>query len=125
MTLFKQGKFTSHSGLVLDWKIDCDALSDEDIETIAYVASRMVGTFSGVFGIPTGGERLAKALDKYSNPRAPAQCLIVDDVLTTGKSMEEAAKKLPPSKGFVIFARTNPPEWFDRDWETLCWCARI
>ena len=47
--------------------------------------------FSTVYGIPTGGERLAKALEKYTTENS---CfLIVDDVFTTGNSMEKARKE--------------------------------
>ena len=40
MTLFQCKKFTSHSGLKLDFKIDCDYLSDDDIECIAKLIAR-------------------------------------------------------------------------------------
>jgi len=113
MTLFQCKKFKSHSGLDLDFKIDCDYLSDEDIECIAKLIARRT-KFGGVYGIPRGGERLAGALEPYSNRRSNT-LLIVDDVLTTGKSMEEARAWFDNGywdiKGWVIFARKKPPEW--------------
>ena len=116
MTLFKHGEFVSHSGLTLPFKIDCDALSNESVECIAeYVASKV--DFGFVEGIPRGGIRLADALEKYAVWEAPFNILIVDDVLTTGTSVERAKADQPPQVhpddviGFVIFARTKPPDW--------------
>src|SRR3989344_3316474 len=110
MTLFENKSFVSHVGLVLPFKIDCDALSDEDIETLACIVARKF-TFNRVYGIPRGGVRLAHALEKYVSPEGPL--LIVDDVLTTGKSMEEAKKKYGDENtiGVVIFARGACPPW--------------
>ena len=117
MTLFKRGKFTSHSGVELDFKIECDALTDEDIECVAeYIASKMNCRFM-VQGIPRGGCRLADALKQYEDLQAPFQILIVDDVCTTCTSMEKAKAAQPPQVhpsdvvGWVIFARTTPPDW--------------
>ena len=116
MTLFKRGKFTSHSGIELDFKIECDALTDDDIECVAeYIASKV--DFGVVEGIPRGGIRLADALEKYAVWESPFNILIVDDVLTTGTSVERAKADQPPQVhpddviGFVIFARTKPPDW--------------
>lgn len=106
--LFVKRSFTSHSGVDLDWKIDCDALSEEDIETLAFIISRTF-SFGRVVGVPTGGLRLAAALEKYATDGG---VLIVDDVLTTGKSMEEARDKVSEDvMGAVIFARGDYPDW--------------
>jgi len=113
MTLFQCKKFTSHSGLELDFKIDCDYLSNDDIRCIAKLIAKK-SRFGHVYGIPRGGTRLAEALEPYSDPHSNA-LLIVDDVLTTGRSMEEAKKYFETLKyevvGWVIFARKMPPEW--------------
>jgi len=113
MTLFQCKKFTSHSGLELNFKIDCDYLTDSDIECIAKLIAKRT-KFGGVYGIPRGGGRLADALEPYSNRRSKT-LLIVDDVLTTGRSMEEARAWFDNGywdiKGWVIFARKRPPEW--------------
>ena len=118
MTLFKWGKFISHSGIELDFKIECDALTDEDIECIAkYISSKV--DFSMVRGIPCGGCRLATALEKYTIWKEPIKVLIVDDVLTTGTSMEKEKDSLLSQIdsnniiGFVIFARTTPSDWIN------------
>src|SRR5438045_760509 len=103
MNLFVDGEFTSHSGIRLPFKIDCDALTDADIDTIANVISQRFN-FSYVYGIPRGGERLASALRKYRIGNTKLT-LIVDDVLTTGSSMEEARRQfMRPTQGVVIFA---------------------
>jgi len=120
MSLFKCERFTSHSGLELDFKIDCDYLTDSDIECIAKIIAKKT-RFGHVYGIPSGGTRLAEALEPYIDPHSNT-LLIVDDVLTTGRSMEEAKKHFEMLKkyfetlkyevaGWVIFARRKPPEW--------------
>lgn len=118
MGLFKWGAFKSHSGVGLLWKIDCDALTDDDIETLARVVAGRF-RFSRVHGVPEGGLRLAHALKKYATANSWA-ILIVDDVLTTGASMEEARRLLlhpfeqamaPQAIGVVIFARGPCPDW--------------
>lgn len=108
-TLFKHGTFTSHSGLTLPDKIDCDALTEEDWDAVArWFAARL--TFSKVIGIPAGGLPLAKALEAYKADSGPV--LIVDDVLTTGRSMEEARREHPGAIGAVLFSRTmDVREW--------------
>ena len=117
-TLFKSGDFTSHSGLKLPFKIDCDALSDDDIECIAeYIASKT--KFGIVIGIPTGGQKLESALEKYADINNSNVVLIVDDVCTTGASMENIKATLPIWNhkkgivGWVIFARTDIPKWIN------------
>lgn len=115
-TLFKWGDFTSHSGIELSFKIDCDALTDDDIDCIAkYIASKT--SFGVVEGIPRGGMRLAEALEKYAVWEAPFMCLVVDDVCTTGKSLENWKARQSPLihpgdiVGWVIFARGKLPSW--------------
>ncbi len=109
MTLFKNEKVISHAGLHLPFKIECDALTEEDIETIAAIISRKY-KFRAVCGIPRGGIRLAAALQKYLSNEGLV--LIVDDVLTTGLSMEDARRQIGGDAfGIVIFARGKCPEW--------------
>lgn len=109
-TLFEKKNFVMHSGEESDFKIECDALTSEDIETLAYLISKRFN-FAGVYGIPTGGLKLANALNKYIDEYG-VYYLIVDDVLTTGKSMEKAQKKLiqhEPIIGVVLFSRSKRP----------------
>ena len=101
MNLFQLGNFVSHAGRELEWKIECDALTDEDWECLAKMISERC-TFGTVYGIPRGGVKLQKALEKYADPKSPFR-LVVDDVYTTGKSMRDVM--LPGDIGYVVFAR--------------------
>jgi len=103
MTLFQSGVFVLHSKDVSDWTIDCSVLSDEDLDTLAHIGSHLIPEFGEVIGIPNGGKRFGNAMWAY---RSAGPMLIVDDVYTTGDSMNEA-KKNPDDIGLVIFAR-NP-----------------
>lgn len=121
--IFVKHDFTAHSGDVLTWKIECDALSVFDIETLAYLISCNT-KFSEVYGVPTGGLKLMVALQQYSTHDPHNHVLIVDDVLTTGTSMEEFKSKLILEQdpiGVVIFARGPCPDWvtpvFDYRWK--------
>ena len=104
--MFERKDFISHAGKPLHWKIECDELSDEDLETLAYVVSRRI-QFSSVVGIPRGGVRFADALKKYVSESGPR--LLVDDVLTTGLSMDTERKY--GDVGVVIFSRGLCPSW--------------
>jgi hypothetical protein len=117
MSLFQERDFVSHSGVTLSWKIDCDSLYDEDIETLAGIISSRHG-FKKVIGIPSGGDRLAEALKKYEDPELWST-LIVDDVMTTSASMEEARIAVGQEgrhrvMGVVLFSRMpaeDCPPW--------------
>lgn len=114
MSLFQTGFHTLHSGDFSNFKIDCDALSDEDINSIALQLMHRLPMYYAVEGIPQGGLRLAEAMEKYKVPFQPIRSekiLIVDDVLTTGASMEEQRAGRYRAIGAVIFARTEPPSW--------------
>lgn len=106
-TLFQLGEFTLHSGMQSAWKIDCDALTDTDIATLAVMLKEILPAFGSVEGIPHGGLRLAAALAAFATG---GPILIVDDVLTTGRSMEEQ-RNGRDAIGAVIFARAACPKW--------------
>lgn len=117
MGLFQTGEFNLNSGIISDFKIDCDHLSDEDLDTLALKITELV-KFHKVFGVPSGGIRLEQALKKYEYKDKPDYpTLIVDDVLTSGGSMERFAETLKNSYemkkylGIVIFARKKCPNW--------------
>ena len=113
MNLFQLGNFVSHAGKELEWKIECDALTDDDWECLAKMISEKT-QFGSVYGIPRGGTKLANALQKYCNPKNPLR-LVVDDVWTTGKSMRDVMQK--NDIGFVVFARERilfSPEFYVR-----------
>jgi len=111
MTLFERKTFTMHAGAKSDFKIECDALTDEDLETLALLVSKKYN-FCLVLGVPTGGKAFAEQLIKYKNPKS-STVLVVDDVLTTGASMEEYRYDTEGKEnvGVVIFARGECPNW--------------
>jgi len=111
MSLFRLGDFTLHSGNKSYYKIDCDALTDKDWATLARMIYESVGKFRKVVGIPNGGLKLAQALKPYRFPNPEYPTLIVDDVLTTGNSMEEIRKTMGDCIGAVVFARNKCPNW--------------
>lgn len=108
MTLFKMGEFKSHSDIILSWKIDCDDLTEEDWKCLALITSEIV-SFGAVEGVPRGGIPFADALVPYIT-KGPL--LIVDDVLTTGGSMEEH-RAGRDTIGMVVFSRDlhKAPLW--------------
>ncbi len=110
--LFKFGWFASHSGFQLPFKIDCgDGFEKGDWEGLAAIIAWKFA-FSSVYGIPRGGVDFARALDKYVTPGYPV--LIVDDVLTTGRSFLDAKAALGNPEGcigVVVFARGTCPSW--------------
>jgi hypothetical protein len=110
---FNAGGIPLHSGGISDFKIDCDALTADDLTALAAkVAQRF--KWETVCGIPRGGRRFADVLDRYSTPDSTLPLLIVDDVYTTGRSFEEALRSysVPENRvGVVIFARSEPPDW--------------
>lgn len=115
MNLFRNGSFVTHSGLTLGWKIDCDALTDDDIECLAHVAFNMLENigFTDRFpmkyiGVPSGGIRLAEALNRHYGADG-GEPFIVDDVLTTGSSMMRSMEQHGATRGLVIFARKPTP----------------
>lgn len=120
MSLFQQGNFKLHSGAATDWKIECDALDDQDWQTLAMLIVDKYNpvSFGGVTGVPTGGLKLADALQPYTNPYSENH-LIVDDVYTTGTSMNKlrATIKQPGMTyiGAVVFAR-GPIIALDKHW---------
>lgn len=110
-SLFQLGEFELHSGQKSIFKIECDNLTDEDIETFAKMVSHV--SFKSVEGIPRGGVRFAKALEKYIDPDSEVH-LVVDDVLTTGSSMVEAIEAATDRgeevvRGIAIFTRGPNP----------------
>lgn len=112
MSLFKLGEFTLHSGDKSYWKIDCDAFTNEDWDTIARMIYENVGRFKKVIGVPRGGLKLAKSLQLYCFPNPENPVLIVDDVLTTGNSMETMRLSIKQDCiGAVVFARGKYPSW--------------
>ena len=113
--LFVEETFVGHSGGTLHWKIEMDTLTDVEWKCIAkMIMEYETRPFQAAIGIPRGGLTLSMYLNDYStqNPKDPY--LIVDDVLTTGGSMEEFKKEHFINRrtiGWVVFSRTKPAGW--------------
>ncbi len=104
--LFQRGTFILASGKSSDWKIECEALTDESWETLAYLISQRANAFGSVFGVPTGGNKLADCLRKYASPGVATR-LLVDDVFTSGTSIGRFRQR--NDDVWVVFARNRPP----------------
>lgn len=126
--LFQLGEFVLNSGEESGFKIECDALNDKDWRTLAKMTASRI-RFRRVWGIPRGGLKFANALEQYADrsPVSDAPLLIVDDVLTTGDSMQryrdflEKSGHTGPIAGVVVFSRSECPDWINplfqmRDW---------
>ena len=116
--LFQSVDFKSHSGLELKWKIECDALSDPEWFTISQMIMEITSPFKEAIGIPRGGTKLGNLLNQYGTGKKEDPILLVDDVLTTGKSMIDYREEMDIERwqkscalGWVVFARIKTPKW--------------
>lgn len=109
MNLFQLGSFTLSSGKGSSFKIECDALRTGSWEAIAAELVKRLPDFGDVEGVERGGIPLAEAMFPYITN---GPLLIVDDVLTTGSSIERQ-RDGRPAVGAVVFAREAQliPSW--------------
>ena len=124
--LFIEEDFTGHSGGQLHWKIEMDALDGAEWKCIArMIMEHETRPFQAAIGIPRGGLTLSTYLNEYSTQNPEDPYLIVDDVLTTGGSMDEFKEEHFKDKkvvGWVVFARRKPADWINalfqmpKDW---------
>lgn len=102
--------FIRHSGASSSFKIECDNISWDDIEIFAWLISEHYKKknilYGKVIGVPRGGLRLAKAMQQYIASES-TRIMIVDDVLSTGASMNEAKIKYNANIGAVMFSTYN------------------
>ena len=117
MDLFQSVNFKSHSGLNLTWKIEMDALSEQDWFTIKKMIMEITPPFREAVGIPRGGVKLGDLLNEHATGKEGDPICIFDDVLTTGGSMEYFLTQYQRNRrpftaiGWVVFARTQCPPW--------------
>jgi hypothetical protein len=121
MNLFQTGVFDLVSRQSF-FKIECDALTDQDIETLTTMLWLCLKPqrYSHVYGVPTGGERIAKAFEKYLQHNA-FRILVVDDVWTTGKSigqfttkLREESRLMPIDKAVLFVRGFTAPAYITR-----------
>ena len=103
-SLFQFGSFKSHSGLNLLWKIDCDALDFQELNNLIVGNEKLIPLYSEVVGIPRGGIRIADRIRQLIPATPDAKMLVVDDVMTTGKSMVKWMEDYN-ANGFILFDR--------------------
>lgn len=121
--LFQTGCYTFNSGIKSPIKVECDKLLDSCIDTLALIGAHQICHFGKIISVPKGksdspidnAKRLADALQPYARPSCPT-ILIVDDVWTTGGSMEACRVDLHSASqrcvvGWVAFAYQKPAPW--------------
>lgn len=116
MSLFELGVCKLHSGVTSEWRINFEELGINSVKTLAYLISTRVQPFGIVEGVPTGGLLLADAMKDYVDTSSDV-LLIVDDVITTGTSMERH-RNGRNAIGFAVFDRRvgNPSPWIRTLW---------
>lgn len=119
--LIQLGNFVLNSSAKSTFKLECDQFIEDNIDGLVALIRQMAGPFSAVSGVPRGGLRLMKALQPFVSLDGPH--LLVDDVLTTGGSMERMRDTILAIsgvtvverphfvKGVVVFARGQCPYW--------------
>ena len=113
MGLFNFGRFKLHSGKNSNFKIDCDFLTDADLNALANLI-RGDYRLCEFIGVPKGGLKFAKALNLTNNNyNLYHSKVVVDDVLTTGHSILSKMWEVHAERGLVIFARGPLPEGVD------------
>lgn len=120
MNLFQFGDFTLRSGTKSKWKLECDALTPNDWEGLAQIASELLPPFALTLGVPRGGIPFAQALNKFATGSIEHPVLICEDVVTTGGSIERYRDQLTTQTnkaggdkyiGVTVFARGKCPSW--------------
>ena len=109
MKLFQDGDFKSHAGLPLKWKLECDAITDEEWRCIAkMVMDYQVQPFYKAVGIPRGGLKFAEAMNEYASGDPADQTMICDDVFTTGTTLKEINRAIGVSiKNYNLYVFNN------------------
>ena len=124
MSLFQWGRFNSSAGKQLNWKFDCDFLTDGDWEALGRMAWEKMDDRAGLDFVPAddkksgNANKFAAAIAACGGLIKPTFPCIVDDVWTTGKTMETKKRQLVKLGhnankiiGVVVLARGPYPAW--------------
>lgn len=100
---------TLNSGRRSTFKIECDNITDAELEAMCALLAQIIPPFSRVSGVPTGGVRVEKAMRRHLSETGPI--LIVDDLWTTGGSIQRHLTAIDPREYLVavLFARGETP----------------
>lgn len=117
MNLFQLGTFVLSSGGTSDFKIECDALTDEDWKCLGYLASQKLPPYRSAMGVLSrNAQKFAIAMYPYEVKDGSTDLMVwCDDVLTTGTTLRETMQQAKErwegtTVGVVAFARKQPPE---------------
>lgn len=129
MNLFQYNDATQFSlagGSQTVFKVECDNMTDDDWRTYAFLV-RDAMAYCGwrvneIEGVPTGGLVFAeylRAICKIGDP--DGMTLIVDDVLTTGGSINKQRAGRSNCLGIVIWRRPMTGSSVDTSWVEAFW----
>lgn len=111
MIEYSPNPITLHSGIPSSFKFDCDDLSRYDCIAAAKWLVPIIGSYSMVEAVPSSSPSVrwfAHGFMGHVSSSGPV--LIVDDVFTTGGTME-AQRAGRDAMGAVIFSRGECPSW--------------
>lgn len=122
MSLLEQGDFTLHSGDKSWWKINCDAFKGQEAILARMIWEKLfpMDHYEQVIHPESRSESIVHSLAKELRKdcwKTSVNILLIDDVLTTGKSMEELKATINQEQyfvhGVVIFDRSSGkcPDW--------------
>lgn len=108
-SLFETGSFKLANAGYSSFRINADVLTVDDWNALTHLALQIIPPFGSVVPVPTGGIPFADALKPYTTE---GPVLVVDDVLTTGKSIIDMSAQFEDSILLVAFSRMPRAQWF-------------
>lgn len=86
----------SHNDRRLEWDIDTNSLSEDDLKSAAFMLQAHLFPYAEVYSASDSSDAFAAALRIYADKRANS-ILIAQDVLRTGKSIQNKRVELVES----------------------------